>query len=322
MAEKAPKILITKKFPEEILKPLRSMAEVIQWTEDPYDLMPRDRVLSEAGELFGIINQAELSVDEELLDQAGKLKVIANVSIGYDNLNVELMTDRHVWACNAPGYFTTPVAEYVIGGILALNRKLIEADKFVRAGKWTSFQPGRWDGESVIGKTIGILGMGNIGQLVADLACAVGMQVIYHSSKKNIVGCEWVSYDALLERSDIFSIHVPHTVDTDQMIGSEQFNKMKDGVMFINTSRGKVVKEVDLIGALESGKISGAILDVFQDEPKVPDAILKNPNVLLTPHIAGGTKVARQKCYQLAVENVISVIQGVRPKNALNSISI
>lgn len=314
------KVIITKEFPAEIVEPLQSMAQVVQWQDAGFDLMPRERVLSEILDASAIINQAELRVDKELLEHGKELKIIANVSIGYDNLDIDLMTHASVWASNVPGYFNDPVAEYVIGAVLAWHRRLIQAHDFVRDNNWSSFQPGRWDGQQVRGKTFGILGMGDIGRLVGHLASAVGMQVIYHNRSPVKVPFKSVSLDELLGTSDILSLHVPHTESTHHMISDREFLKMKPGVLFVNTSRGKVVDQSSLIKALGAGKIGGAILDVFEYEPAVPDQIRMHPNVYLSPHIAGGTREARVKSYRLAVENVMDVLRGDAPRNALNEL--
>lgn len=315
-----PKIIITREFPSEVVQPLEGMAHVVQWQDEAFDLMPREKVLSEISDATGIINQAELQVDKELLDRGPSLKIIANVSIGYDNLNLDLMTDAEVWGSNVPGYFNDPVAEYVIGAVLSWHRRLFEAHAFVRENKWLSFQPGRWDGQQVRGKTFGILGMGDIGRLVGNLAAAVGMQVIYHSRSEVDVPFKAVSMDELLGSSDILSLHVPYNENTHHLIGDKEFSRMKQGVLFVNSSRGKVVDQKSLIAALSTEKIAGAILDVFEHEPQVPEQIRLHPSVYLSPHIAGGTREARKKSYSLAVQNVMDVLKGNGPRNALNTI--
>lgn len=315
-----PKIIITREFPSEVVEPLESIAHVEQWQDAAFDLMPREKVLSKISDVTGIINQAELRVDKELLDHGKGLKIISNVSIGHDNLDLDLMSQAKVWATNVPGYFNDPVAEYVLGAVLAWHRRLFQAHAFVRDNNWSSFQPGRWDGHQVRGKTFGILGMGDIGRLVGNLAAAVGMQVIYHNRSPVNVPFASVSLDELLGTSDILSLHVPHTESTHHLISDREFLKMKPGVLFVNTSRGKVVDQSSLIKALSTEKLGGAILDVFEEEPQVPEQIRMHPDVYLSPHIAGGTREARIKSYQLAVQNVKDVLLGGAPRNALNEI--
>lgn len=315
-----PKILITKKFPESITAPLKTIAEVIEWNDHPFDLMPRERVLEDIESITGIINQAELRVDREFLEAGKNLKIIANVAIGVDNLDTKLMEQYGVWASNTPGHFTTPVAEFIMGSILAHQRGLYEADRFVRSGKWRTFQPGRWDGDSIRGKTLGILGMGTIGQSLSHMARCMGMSTIYFSRRKSDSPDKWVSFEELLEASDIFSIHVPYNSDTHHIIGSNEFARMKKGSLFINTARGKVIDQNALIHALENNHLSGAILDVFEFEPDVPSAFIDDHRVLLSPHIAGGTREARLKSYQMAVDNVIEVLKGHPPLYPVNQL--
>lgn len=320
MRDPKPKILITKKFPDFITAPLRDITEIIEWTGHPYNLMPRESVLRDIKSLTGIINQAELAVDKEVLELGQNLKIIANVAIGYDNLDIRLMEEYGVWASNTPGHFTEPVAEYIIGALLSLSRKLYEADRFVRSGEWSSFQPGRWDGESIRGKTLGILGMGTIGQSLAKMAQCMGMHIIYHSRQKSHSPYQWVNFEQLLQSSDFLSIHVPYNDETHYLIDDAEFHKMKKGSLFINTSRGKVVRETALIHALKNQHLSGAILDVFENEPVVPKELRSDPKVILSPHIAGGTREARLKCYQIAVDNVIEVLMGNPPINPVNTL--
>lgn len=316
-----PDILITKKYPNEIIEPLEKIARVHQWDQHKYDLMPRSEILKVVSQMTAIINQGELKVDKELLESGNRLKIVANVSLGFDNLDLDLMTHYKVWASNTPGHFAYPVVEYIIGGIIAINRRLLEADRFVRNGEWNSFQPGRWDGQSLTHKTLGIIGMGGIGQSLAQLASCLGMKIIYFNQSKKTNNFTQVSLEDLFAQADVISLNVPHTHQTHEMITAAQLSQMKPGAIFVNTARGKVVKEEDLIHFLENGHLGGAVIDVFAQEPFVPEALKKMPNVLLSPHLAGGTKKGRIECYKLAVSNVIEVMQGKQPLHPLNQIN-
>jgi glyoxylate reductase len=315
-----PEILITKRFPDEITGPLRELAHVHQWNE-PYELMPREEVLKVIERMMGVINQAELKVDEDILIKGKNLKIIANVSLGVDNLNLDLMSKYGVWATNTPGFFDYPVAEYAIGGIIVILRRMLEGDRFVKEGKWRAFQPGFWDGEGLTDKTLGIVGMGSIGGSLARLASCMGMKVIYNNRSKSSTEYQWVPLQDLLSRADVISLNVPYSSETAEMIAEEQFSKMKPGVVFVNTSRGKVVNEGDLVRFLKNGHIGGAVLDVFSNEPHVPDELKRMPNVLLSPHLAGGTKSRRLESYRLAADNIIQVLKGHQPVNPLNKLS-
>lgn len=317
------KILVTNHLDDTVLGPLRELAVVTQWGKEKFDLMPREAVLNVISDVYGIINHGELLVDEELLNSAPQLKIVANASIGYDNLNLDVMSRYGVRATNAPGHFAQPLAEFVMGGILALSRNLIKADRFVRSGEWDAFQPGRWDGYSLRGSVMGIVGLGNTGLEVARLATCMGMKVIYCNRKTTSDNLPFhhVTFDALIEAADVVSVHVQLTPETTQMFCYREFCQMKDTAIFVNVSRGRVVNEADVIKALRESKIAGAVLDVFADEPFVPEALREMSNVLLTPHIAGGSTQARRSCNSQAVMNVIEMITHGKPTNLLQSSS-
>lgn len=322
MKSTKPEVLITNELPEEVIRPLRNIANVTQWNRGKFNLMPREEVLKVIGRMTAIMNQAELKVDEELLERGRQLKIIANVSIGYDNLNLDLMTKYGVWASNTPGFFDYPVVEYILGGIITIFRRLLEGDQFVRNGNWSSFQPGRWDGDSLENKTLGIIGMGNIGYSLAKVAGCLGMEVVYYSRSKKEVEYPHLPLNKLLELADVVSVHVPYSKNTHELISAQQFSRMKERAIFVNTSRGKIVNESDLIKFLKSGHLRGAVLDVFAEEPSVPEALKSMPNVLLTPHVAGGTQDRRIACYKLAIKNIMDVLNQKKPENSLNKIKV
>jgi glyoxylate reductase len=320
MERQKPEVLITKKFPADIVDPLAEIA-VVHMGDHCYNLMERRDVMAHIGRVSAIINQAELRVDAALLAGAEHLKVVANIAAGYDNFDLEEMTRRGIWGTNTPGHFHYPVAEYIIAGILSVMRRLGEADRFVRENQWTSFQPGRWDGHTLAGKTLGIIGMGTIGTSLARLASALGMEVVCHSRRKDIRDMRNLPMVELLHLSDVVSVNVSYNKETHELITDREFTQMKPGVIFVNTSRGKVVREADLLQHLSTGHLGGAVLDVFSEEPSVPDVLKTMPQVLLTPHIAGGTHDGRLASYRLAVDNVIAVLQGKRPPTPVNQIN-
>lgn len=312
------KVLITGPTRPEWLSELNGIAELVLWREEGAFLMPRDKLLSVIKDFDAVINFAEVIADEEFVFEAQKLKVISNVSIGFDNLNLSLLSIFEVWATNAPGFFNYPVAEYVLAGIVAIKRKLLPADEFVRQGEWKSFEPGRWDGESARYQTLGIIGMGSIGKEVKKIAESIGMTVIYcdpnHQEQEGAM-----SFEDLIALADVVSIHVPLNDKTQELFNAEVFSKMKKGAVLVNTSRGKVINEGALVDALETRHLSGAVLDVFSEEPAVPEKLKRMKNVLLTPHLAGGTVFAREGCVRCAAANVADVLTGKVPRNALNN---
>ncbi|MBN8711345.1 MAG: D-glycerate dehydrogenase [Verrucomicrobia bacterium] len=311
-----PKVLITNTVPPSVLEPLAGLADVIMGPNTG-DLMTREEVLRLAPEITAIINQAELRVDAGLLDVAKELKIVVNVALGTDNLDLPLMTSRGVWAANAPGTFVESTADCTFALLLAVTRRLVEADAYVRSGAWKSFQPGIWDGMELHGKTLGIVGFGKIGRAVARRAEGFGLRVLFFdpSAKDDP---RFRELDELLPASNIVSLHIPLLPETHHIMNSLRFARMKAGGIFINMARGKTMDEAALVSALQSGHLAGAGLDVFEDEPVVHPALPTMKNVVLTPHIGGGTRESREATRRLACENVAAVLQGREPVSPVN----
>lgn len=316
------KVLITNAVPADVLEPLAGLAQVIQGPSGGR-LMSREAVLRQALALDGIINQAELKVDNELLDAAPRLKVVANVAIGVNNLDLDLMAQRGVWATNVPDAFVESTADCTLALILNLCRKINAADRYVRSGQWRDdgFQPGIWDGMLLAGKTLGIIGYGRIGKAVARRALAFEMRVIYHNSTPADES-DYRALDALLEEADIVTLHTPLTPQTHHLIDAARLEQMKASALFINMARGAVVHEQALVDALLKGKIAGAALDVFEFEPEVHPALLTLENVCLTPHIGGGTGESRWAARRLCAQNIAAVLQGKRPITPVNNVGL
>jgi len=309
--------IITGNIPLSWASKLEEISDLVIWSERAPFLMPREQLLRMLPSSDAIVNFGELKVDEELLRFAPQLKAVANVSIGFDNLALDALSQRGIWASNSPGFFSYPVAEYIIAGMLMLARNLGSADRFVRKGEWQGFEPGRWDGRSLREMTLGIIGLGAIGSELAALARSFGMEVRYYShSNKNEAG--HTELDRLLGLSDFVSIHVPLNGSTRKMVDQGFIDRMKDGSIIINTSRGGIMEQDAVMRSLQSGKLGGAILDVFENEPEVPTYLRSLENVVLTPHMAGGTRVSRRACVENALLNVHDVLTGKRPRNAIN----
>ncbi len=312
-----PLVLITNTAPPSALAPLAGVARVIMGPSGG-DLMPRAEVLRLAPGLAGIINQAELRVDEELLAQAPKLKVVANLSIGVDNLDLAQMRRRGVVATNIPTAFVDSTADFTLAMMLALARRLLEADRHVRSGAWRSFQPGVWDGAILGGKTLGIVGYGAIGRAVAQRARAFGLRILYHRRTPD-GGPGYAPLDQLLSESDFVTLHLPLNEDSRQLIDAGRLARMKRGAFLINTSRGRIVDETALVAALKEGHLGGAGLDVFENEPRVHPALLGMPNVVLSPHIGGGTRESRHHARYSCAEDVARVLTGKPPRHPLDA---
>jgi lactate dehydrogenase-like 2-hydroxyacid dehydrogenase len=314
-----PKVLLTGRINHDLLDEFKDAAEFHLWEDAEEVLLPSQFLHSIIHDYDGIINFADVKADEDLLQKAKKLKIIANASVGFDNLDIELLTEYKIWATNVPGIFSYPVAEYVIACLLMLLRRLNEADEFVRNDKWKKFEPGRWDGISLKEKTLGILGLGAIGIELRKIALSLGVKT-YYFDPVNMEEDGWLPFDELLSTSDILSIHIPLNAKTFKLVNKTMIDSMKDGAILVNAARGTVIDEKALKEALKTGKLGGAILDVFDDEPNVPDVFKKMSNVILTPHIAGGTKSTREASLKQALKNVTEVLKGRAPINALNNL--
>ena len=310
------RVLITNEVPSDVVAALVGTAEVILGPGNG-DLMPRQEVLQMGAELDGIINQGELRADAELLDHCPRLRIVANIAAGTENLDGALMAQRGVWATNTPGVYCQATADLTLAFLLCLARRVLCADAFVRSGKWDQFQPGVWDGDLLEGRTLGIIGYGRIGQAVARRARAFGMNVVHHRrALSNDPGNR--SLDALLKEADYVSLHVPLTPETRGLMNRTRFGLMKRGAYFLNMARGKTMIEADLVEALACGHLAGAALDVFEEEPKVHPELRRMSNVVLAPHIGGGTHQTRRVARRLAVENVARVFRGELPVNPIN----
>ena len=247
-------------------------------------------------------------VDEELLSLAPKLEVVANVALGTDNINLPLLDQRGIWATNTPTAFVDATADFTMGVIIGITRRIREADAFVRSGNWKSFEPGLWDGSILWDKTLGIIGYGRIGKVVARRAKAFGMHVIYNR-RRSEDSSGFRKLEDLLHEADIITLHTPLDDDSHRLIDRDAIKLMKRGAYLINASRGKVIAE----HALKAGHLKGAALDVFENEPDVHPDLLQLPNVVLTPHIGGGTREGRFHARHLCAQNVALVLQGKRP---------
>ncbi|MCF7890001.1 D-glycerate dehydrogenase [Candidatus Bipolaricaulota bacterium] len=265
-------------------------------------------------------------VDAEVLDAGDELKIVANLGVGYDNIDVEAATERGIMVTNTPGVLTETTADLSFGLLLAAARRIPEADRFVRKGEWDGWeliQPQQ--GVDVHGKTLGIVGMGRIGTAVARRGrLGFDMDVLYYSRtrKEDVeeeLGARYVELDELLEESDFVSLHTPLTEETEGMISESEFSTMKEDAILVNVARGPVVDEEALIKALESGEIRGAGLDVFEKEPEVHPGLKElTESVVLAPHIGSASRETRLKIAEIGVENAIAGLRGERPPNLVN----
>jgi glyoxylate reductase len=313
-----PKILITNYVPDDHLEPLLGLAEIIKGPSGG-PMCTREEVLALAPELVGIINQHELAVNRELLAAAPKLRIVANVAIGYNNLDIAALDEAGVWASNCPDPFSEPAADHTIALLLAVARRVPESDSYVRSGQWAKdgFQPGPWDGMLLGGKTIGIVGFGQIGRGVAKRAEAFGMRVIFHNTSGQN-DPRYRTLDALLAESDVVSLNCPLVPATRHLLNAQSIALMKRGAIVLNMARGPVIDENALAAALASGHLGGAGMDVAENEPQIHPGLLAQKNVVFSPHIGGGTVESRKQARLTCARNVAEVLQGRMPINPVN----
>jgi lactate dehydrogenase-like 2-hydroxyacid dehydrogenase len=317
-----PKVLVTRKVFDETLQVLSKHFDVESNQRDiPFTPVQLARKLQGKA---GAITLLTDSIDERLLAQSPDLKIVCNLAVGFNNIDVKACTRRGVMVTNTPGVLDDTTADFTWCLLLAAARRIVEADNFLRAGKWKGWVFTHFMGQDVHGKTLGILGLGRIGKGVARRAKGFNMRVIYHDptrvdeATERELGVMYVDKRTLLRESDFVSLHVPLVPETTHYISHSEFALMKKSAILINASRGPVVDEKALVKALKEGKIAGAGLDVYEKEPKFERALTRMKNVVLAPHIASSSIETRQKMAAIAVQNCLAGLSGQRPPNLLN----
>ena len=316
-----PRVLATRPLFPAAQQILNANCDVQYWTK-PERISKQD--------LFALIKDREAlvcllteKVDDELLRAAPKLRIAANVAVGFDNIDVAACTKRGVVATNTPGVLDETTADFAWTLMMAVARRLGEAETLARSGNWKNWDLDQLVGTDVWGKALGIVGFGRIGRAVARRASGFQMMVIYTDAVRapeaveKELKAEFREMNALLAEADFVSVHVPLLPETRGLFNAPKFNRMKATAFLINTSRGPVVDEAALVAALEGGKIAGAGLDVYENEPFIHPG-LKRTNVVLAPHVASASLETRTKMACIAAENVAALFAGKRPANILN----
>ena len=317
-----PKILVTRTLPAPAEKILNDSADA-DYARDPLGIA-RDELLRRVADKDGLVCQLNETINEELLAAAPRLKAVATVSVGFNNIDVAACTRRKILATNTPGVLDDTTADFAFALILAVARRVVEGDKFLRAGEWTGWNVSQFLGSDVWGKTLGILGFGRIGREVARRASGFKMRVIYNNrtrvdeGSEREVNAKFVDMETLLRESDFLSIHTPLTPDTKHIISKDALARMKPTSYLINTSRGPVVDEEALNDALENKVIAGAGLDVYEREPEVTPGLIPRHNVVLAPHLGSASVETREKMAVLAATNIAEFFAGRRPPTPLN----
>jgi glyoxylate reductase len=320
------RVFVTRKIPQEGLDLINDEFEVSVW---PSEYPPsKDEIIDMASGCQGIITLLSDPIDSDLIAQLPDLRVIAQYAVGYDNIDVKEATRRGIIVTNTPGVLTETTADLTWSLIMATARRIVEADQYVRRGKWNvAWGPELLLGSDIHGTTLGIVGMGRIGQAVARRAQGFDMKVLYHSRSKNegiialdsLIGAKSTNLETLLNESDIVSLHVPLTPETYNLIGERELSIMKKGSILVNTSRGQVVDQDALYNALSSGHLAGAGLDVFREEPLEKDSpLLKLSNIVVVPHIGSASKKTRATMATMCAENIIAALNGEKPPNIVN----
>ncbi len=300
---------------------LNERCEVVIW---PGKDISREDLLTGVKGAIGIISLLTEKMDAELMDAAGpQLKVISNYAVGFDNIDVVAATKRGICVTNTPGVLTESVAEQVMAMTLVLFRRVVEGDRFIRAGKFKGWEPDLLLGTGIKDKVMGIVGLGRIGRWTTRMASALGMKVIYFNRHRDEEFEEeydvvYHTLDQLLERADVVSLSVPLTKETEHLIGERELKLMKPTAVLINTARGPIVDQQALIKALKEKWIAGAGLDVFEDESKVPEDLRSLTNTILTPHTASATIEARVAMARIVVDNIADAIENRQPSCLVN----
>ena len=312
------KAFITRALPDAAQERL---SKVFDLTINPHDrALTADEIMLHVADCDALICLLTDKIDRAVIDAAPRLQAICNYAVGYNNIDVEYATSKGIVVCNTPGVLTESTADLAWALLMAAARRIVEGDHMMRRGEFPGWEPLMLLGNDIWGKTIGIIGMGRIGQAVARRALGFGMKVLYSGSAAKALDfpATYCDLDSLLQQSDFISIHAPLTPQTRHMLGKQQFEQMKDTAVLINTARGAIINEAELVIALQNNTIAAAGLDVYEHEPAMADGLADLPNVVLAPHIGSASIDTRTKMAIMTAENAIAVVQGREPVARVN----
>jgi len=317
------KVYITRKLPDEVVERLEEHFHVSMWEDEdtavPYEILKEE--IKEADGLFSTVTE---TIDENLLEQAEKLKVISTMAVGYNNIDIAAATKRNIMVAHTPGVLTETTADLTFALLMAASRRLIEASDYLRSGQWKTWSPLLLTGQDIYGATMGIIGFGNIGQALARRTKGFNMNVLYYNRSRKEeaekeLGAVFTDMETLLKESDFVCILTPLTEETKHLIDEKELGLMKKTAILINTARGEVVNEAALYTALKNGQILAAGLDVFQQEPiSLDHPLLTLPNVVALPHIGSASVKTRLAMAHLAAKQLIEGLQGKIPQHPVN----
>ncbi|RME84691.1 MAG: D-glycerate dehydrogenase, partial [Planctomycetota bacterium] len=316
------KVYVTRKLPEKALKMLDGKVE---WSVNPEDrVLTKEELIQNGKDCDGILCLLTDPIDQEIMEKCPKVKIFSNYAVGYNNIDVEEATRRGIMVTNTPGVLTETTADFAFALLMAIARRIVEADHFLRAGKFKGWAPMLFLGQDVHNRTLGILGMGRIGQAVARKGrFGFNMNILYYDAHRNEkvekeLDANFCSPEELFAQSDFVSIHLPLTKETHHFVNADLLGRMKETACLINTARGPIVDEEALVKVLKEKKIFGAALDVFEKEPEVHPGLLDLENVILVPHLASASVETRTKMAVMAVENLLAGLEGKRPPCIVN----
>ncbi|MDM8515808.1 D-glycerate dehydrogenase [Desulfobacterales bacterium HSG16] len=312
------KVYITRQIPEAGINILKQKFHVEIFPEShPID---HDLLVQKVADCDALVCLLNDRIDRAVIESGKKLRIIANYAVGYNNIDIDFAREKKIMVTNTPGVLTRATSEIAFALLITMTRQIIPSDQCTRQGNFIGWDPMLFLGDELSGKTIGIIGMGRIGQDMASLCRAFGMKIIYHNRNRldpdieEKLNATYSSLDELLKHSDMISIHAPLTNTTRHLINENAFDLMKQGAYIVNTARGEIIKESALIAALKSGKIKGTGLDVYEFEPKFSNELAEMENVVLLPHIGSATIETRTKMSVMAAENVQAALEGNRPE--------
>jgi glyoxylate reductase len=317
-----PKVYVNRLIPEEALKKLAQSCDYRIWEGEL--AVPRDVLFKEVPEIDALLSLLSDKIDGPIMDAAPKLRVISNMAVGFDNIDVREATKRKIMVCNTPGVLTETTADFAFALLLAAARRVVEGERNVKEGKWKSWGPMILLGQDVHHATLGIIGLGRIGAEVAKRGKGFDMKVIYFDTIRRpdlekTLGVEYRDLKSLLAESDFITIHTPLLPETNHLISKEQFETMKKTAILVNTARGPIVDPKALYDALRNGRITYAALDVTEPEPiPLNDPLLTLGNALIVPHIASASVATRTKMATMAVDNLLAALKGERPPHIVN----
>jgi len=319
-----PKIYVTRKLPERGLQIIRKHFDMEVWPE--YAPPPKKTIIEKAKNVDALATLLSDKIDAEVFNAAPKLKIVSQLAVGFDNIDIPEATKRGIYVTNTPEVLTDTTADFAWALLMALARRVIEADKYVRTGQWkVGWHPDMMAGRDIYNATIGVVGAGRIGYAVAKRATGFSMKILFYDvvprpEIEKDFGAKKVDLDTLLRESDFVSIHVPLMKETQHLINEQKLKLMKKTAYLINNSRGPVVDEKALYKALKEGWIAGAGLDVFEQEPTPADnPLLKLDNVAVAPHISSASIETRSKMGEMVAENLVAFFEGKKPPNLLNT---